>query len=158
MAVDAQHSEVVSLLLKHGAKVDSRDEVRDTPLMLAVRKGETASVRLLLEHGAKVNTQNWIGDSALHEAVRYCRPQIAADLIRAGAKVDLDNESQQSAPDLARQSNNADLLAVLAGTPSSPRCVHGRRSRTSIPRQSGKTLSQAWAALGRVSCSPSPAR
>lgn len=51
--------DVIQLLLRHGAEINSRtgSKLGISPLMLASMNGFTAAVRVLLEHGSDINAQ-----------------------------------------------------------------------------------------------------
>jgi ankyrin repeat protein len=46
--------EIVSLLISHGASIDSKNNRHETPLMIACTHGNTNIVRVLLENGASI--------------------------------------------------------------------------------------------------------
>jgi hypothetical protein len=64
-AAFAGQYEVIELLLKLGAKVDSRDRNGKTPLMLAAMKGNTACVTALLNAGADPEARDNTGRDVL---------------------------------------------------------------------------------------------
>jgi ankyrin repeat protein len=51
------------MLLERGARIDDRNENGQTPLHLAVLKGNIQVVRLVLEHSADVNARNKLGET-----------------------------------------------------------------------------------------------
>lgn len=51
--------EIVHLLIKHGANVDARNCVGETPLHIAVRLGHFETVCMLLHHNADANSRDW---------------------------------------------------------------------------------------------------
>jgi ankyrin repeat protein len=61
----AAREQILRLLLKAGAAVNTRDKDGDTALTLAVENGHTGSVRALLEAGAEVRVKNRNQDSPL---------------------------------------------------------------------------------------------
>jgi hypothetical protein len=64
------YADVARLLLEHGADVNARDDLGDTPLHEAAH-GHVDVVRLLLEHGADVNARDKNGQTPLHEAASW---------------------------------------------------------------------------------------
>lgn len=62
------HTNVVGLLLQHGAHPDAEDLRQSAPIHLASRNGYTNTVRALLQSGAMWDTTNVNGYTALHEA------------------------------------------------------------------------------------------
>ena len=59
------HVAVVKLLLKAGARVDSKDEIGGTPLSYAIYNGHEAVVKLLLEKGTQLESKDNIGKTPL---------------------------------------------------------------------------------------------
>ncbi|GAB3731586.1 ankyrin repeat domain-containing protein [Silanimonas algicola] len=66
----------VQLLLKHKAKVDSRDSRGRTALLEALAAGHGAIVRVLLDAGASVDLADEEGRTALLEAARSPNPEL----------------------------------------------------------------------------------
>lgn len=56
------------LLLRHGAKVSSRDGHGVTPLAIAAEHGNTEALDVLIEHGEPQNTLNSLQKPASHRA------------------------------------------------------------------------------------------
>lgn len=65
-------SEIVKLLVEHGADIEARDEEEATPLMRAAEFGQTGIVRALLEHGANAEAEDKYGDTTLIAAACEC--------------------------------------------------------------------------------------
>lgn len=68
-ATFAGRTEIVELLLAHGADIDARTSNDSTALMLTAREGHERLARLLLERGADPRPTNDWGDSALSWAM-----------------------------------------------------------------------------------------
>jgi len=64
LAACESHPTIVTLLLKHGADVDSQNNNGRTPLMEAAFWGRINNVKLLLEHGANKNLRDVHGRRA----------------------------------------------------------------------------------------------
>ncbi|MFH1777868.1 MAG: ankyrin repeat domain-containing protein [Candidatus Omnitrophota bacterium] len=80
------------VLIKQITNVNCRNKNNDTPLMVASKKGEYASVRILIKKGAKINTVNKQGDTALHLACqRKYNAKVIAYLISKGAQINKRN-------------------------------------------------------------------
>ncbi len=77
----------VAAMIKKDANVNAADEDGETPLMVAVKKGNAPVVDVLLAAGAKVNAKNASGEDALTLAVRAREPNaaIVASLLKGGA-------------------------------------------------------------------------
>lgn len=58
VAADTGHVEVARLLIEQGGEVDAENNLRNTPLMAAVKAGHENMVRLLLDSGADPDLKN----------------------------------------------------------------------------------------------------
>ncbi len=76
------------LLIAHGADVNRRNILGDTPLISACRFGKTAMARLLLDHGASLALRGASGKTALQTAQtsRHTSPALVQLLRQSGAK------------------------------------------------------------------------
>lgn len=88
-AMGGQHPEVVRVLLEHGAMVDIRDSVGDTPLFYAINFTATGSppielpvVEILLEFGADPLAKNMGDYTPLRAAEGHPNQQAIVDLLR----------------------------------------------------------------------------
>ena len=97
---------VVSLLLKHGAKVDAVDKLKTTSLMFAVEVGDHQSAGQLIAAGANVERKDKAGNMAVHYlgGRKYGdhRPteltvEIARTLVSAGVDLYATNETGSTA-------------------------------------------------------------
>jgi ankyrin repeat protein len=87
MAAETGNSDVLTLLLKRGAKVDAKGEDGTTALMAAAMAGELNCLKILLKNGAKVNAKDDFGMTALQRANwDKAKPEILKLLKDAGAK------------------------------------------------------------------------
>ena len=73
----------VTLLLEHGAAVNARTRTEATPLIVAVRIGNTAVMRTLIAHGADVQAD--VG-ALLAEAHAQSNPEVEQVLRDAGVE------------------------------------------------------------------------
>jgi ankyrin repeat protein len=73
--------DIVMLLLEHGADANYSDNLGQTPLHIALRKGLIDIVRLLLNHGADANSLDNRGMSPLHVVLQevYSRDTLFLD-------------------------------------------------------------------------------
>lgn len=92
------HKDLVQLLLKHKASVNSKNQKGITPLMASAKGGHVEIVNLLLEAGAQVNERDSAGDTAFIK-VMFCRshPKIIRSIIDAlvNAKADINKKNNK---------------------------------------------------------------
>ena len=79
--------EAAKLLIKKGANINAKDEMGNTPLIMAIEEGWAGThwVELLLENGADVNLPDDDGDSPLDLAKYRNREDIVAVFLGYGA-------------------------------------------------------------------------
>lgn len=78
---------------------ESLEELFDTPLIQAARRGDLKSLEVLLEAGAKIDTTNDVGHTALIVAVKERHYQVAEVLLGFGANLTIRDKSSKSALD-----------------------------------------------------------
>eukprot|EP00058_Branchiostoma_floridae_P025876 XP_002611366.1 hypothetical protein BRAFLDRAFT_73238 [Branchiostoma floridae] len=87
-AASGGHVGVADLLLKAGARVDSRDEFgATTPLHKAASGGHVGVTKLLLKYGARVDSRELFGVTPLHKAASGGHVGVAKLLLKARARV-----------------------------------------------------------------------
>lgn len=89
-AIVSEETDAVEYLVRHGAKVDSRDPRGRTPLHMAAMNGHVEEARILIAAGADVNSQCDNGDTPLHLTVQFPRTwsrskKVAELLLKSGA-------------------------------------------------------------------------
>lgn len=98
-------TEIVRLLLAHGADANAQDVDGWAPLLIVCQRNHADLARLLLEHGAGVNARDKDGNTPLHAACRFVRPDIEMVrlLLAAGADPNAQNSFIQTPLDLLLQ-------------------------------------------------------
>ena len=81
-------TDIMSIILNHGADVDAQDNNGSTPLYRAIYKSELSAAELLLRHGANIDLQNNKRQAPLHLASRRGHLNIMRLLLEKGANVD----------------------------------------------------------------------
>ncbi|XP_078695129.1 p53-induced death domain-containing protein 1-like [Branchiostoma floridae x Branchiostoma belcheri] len=102
-AASGGHVGVAELLLKAGARVDSRDRT-GTPLHKAASGGHVGVAELLLKAGAQMGSRGELGMTSLHEAAYGGHVGVAELLLKAGAQVDSKDERGRTPEDMAASS------------------------------------------------------
>jgi hypothetical protein len=113
-------TEIVNLLIEHGADIEARDQEDATPLMRAAAFGQTGIVRALLDHGANVRAKDKYGNTALIAAACECAvvdmPETLPSmklLLEKGADVNAKNRDGNTALILALKNHQEHVAALL---------------------------------------------
>ncbi|GAB6069447.1 hypothetical protein JCM30760_05440 [Thiomicrorhabdus hydrogeniphila] len=92
-AITNKKTSLISFFKGAGYDLDDIDSNNVTPLMLAVKNGELASVKELIRLGADINVINIDGLVALSFLTEYHDVDFAKFLIKAGANLELTNDN-----------------------------------------------------------------
>lgn len=84
--------EILELLLKAGAKVDTPDQYEQSPLHAVASSRSVDGVKLLLAAGADVNARDQGDATPLHTAVKHSTTEVVKALVAAGANVNARTE------------------------------------------------------------------
>jgi len=93
------NEQIVSSLIKHGARVNTSDDDGNTPLHLVFHQlandGSTSVVKLLIDNGAKINAKNKAGNTPLDYAssLSETNKSMVELLVRHGARKNKEGES-----------------------------------------------------------------
>jgi hypothetical protein len=90
------HTDILALLLKHGANVDARDGMVQTPLHRASLEGKLEAGRYLLDHGADINPRARRNLTPLCAAVLHGHVEVARMLLERGAAMDVRPEMPET--------------------------------------------------------------
>jgi hypothetical protein len=100
-AIRNGNREMVQALLSTGADANSRNESKQTALMMMSEEVTADIVWDLINSGAKVNLKDDDGDTALMEAAMVKNVAVLNALLQAGAKLEEKNDAGQTALMLA---------------------------------------------------------
>ncbi|MGQ0603736.1 MAG: ankyrin repeat domain-containing protein [Anaerolineales bacterium] len=111
------HTEIVRMLLAHGAEVDvpARNRMRVTPLNSAAAGGHVAIAKLLIERGADVNARQEGGLVPLHSAAQNGQREMAELLLAHGADIHAKADDGKSAVTFAIEAGHTALVDWLHG-------------------------------------------
>lgn len=110
LAVREGKLEVLKAVLAHRPKVNARNALGETALMLAAIRGRMDMVRLLLESGAAVNQPGW---TPLIYAAAGSQTDIARLLIERGAQVNAAAENGTTALMMAAREGHLSIVLLL---------------------------------------------
>ncbi|XP_035192873.1 ankyrin repeat domain-containing protein 27 isoform X2 [Oxyura jamaicensis] len=113
MAALHGHSELVSLLLKHGASVSAKNAKHAVPLHLACQRGHFQVVKCLMDYNAKQNKKDIYGNTPLIYACLNGQYETTALLLQHGASVNLSNTKGNTALHEAVIGKNEALVDLL---------------------------------------------
>ena len=100
-------------LLNTGRTPDMRDNLGQTPLIVAIRYGARNTARLLLARGANPNAMDNAGNSAMHYAVSNNNYPMVRALIEMGARYDLADSRGVTPVMIAEQGRNPLIMAAM---------------------------------------------
>jgi FOG: Ankyrin repeat len=112
-AVSGGKTEVVKLLLKHGANTNGQDEAGQSLVMTAVSNNHMDVLALLIASGADSNTANQYRVTPLAVAAEQGHLDAVNMLIAAGAKVNARDTSGGTALSVAILRGYKDIVAAL---------------------------------------------
>ncbi|MGB3616168.1 MAG: ankyrin repeat domain-containing protein [Elainellaceae cyanobacterium] len=123
-AVEFDSLEEVGDVLKSGASLAAKDDIGESPLHLAVRRGDPRIVELLLDAGAEVNAKSQDGSTPLYLLCEWQSDEsfpIATALIEAGADVDANrNQTNWGMLHHAAAGNKPHLTKLLLKAGANP--------------------------------------
>ncbi|KAM9624368.1 ankyrin repeat domain-containing protein 27 isoform 3-T5 [Morphnus guianensis] len=113
MAALHGHSELVCLLLKHGASISAKNAKHAVPLHLACQKGHFQVVKCLMDYNAKQNKKDIYGNTPLIYACLNGQYETTALLLQHGASVNISNAKGNTALHEAVIGKNEALVDLL---------------------------------------------
>jgi ankyrin repeat protein len=83
--------DVITFLIENGANVNDKDQIGQTPLIVATQHGCKKLVEILIGAGADIHERNEFGQSAIITAAQENQLEIARFLIDSGANVNISD-------------------------------------------------------------------
>lgn len=93
------NKEIVEILLKNGAKLDSTYDSHEQLLCVlhsAALGGSIEIVKILLNKGCEIDVKDEYGNTTLHFAARGGHPEMIEFVIQQGIKIDVENDFGQT--------------------------------------------------------------
>jgi hypothetical protein len=148
-AVETGNIEIVQFLLSSGAKINGRDLLKRTPLMMMDYDSTPELLQLLLRYGAKVNLTDSKRFSALNHLAGYDKPEIFRLLILAGADVNTVNKEGATPLMTASEGGNLNIVKALleSGADVNPRKKSGEAAWEMTDNAEIKSLLETYGAI-----------
>lgn len=105
--------DIIQLLVKAGANLNSPDKFASTPLIHAAEAGQLEAVRDLIQAGANIDHPNHGGMTALLDATWYGRLEVVRYLIKHGANPNAHSTDGQGALHYAARKGAIQLVRLL---------------------------------------------
>ncbi|KAF8489007.1 hypothetical protein F5888DRAFT_1213754 [Russula emetica] len=113
VAASAGHSDILSLLIEHGADMNGRGRYGDTPLHRASDKGRLEAGQFLLDRGADIDGQSDNKNTAIIYATFHGHAEFARMLLERGAMIDARGRLSRTALHWAAFSGQIGVLRLL---------------------------------------------
>lgn len=114
LAIEMEHSGVISILRRHGAQVIEYPELsQDESMLRAALDGALGTILNLHDEGVSVNTEDSVGNSPLMLAALNGHVGVVRTLYHLGANIDHKNRDGQSASNLAKKAGQEKVLKSL---------------------------------------------
>ena len=114
MAAYNGHSEIVKLLIQHGATIDCRDAEGKTPLIHACTDAFPETVEILLDAGADVNAkESTEGFTPLMMGAGIGHADVVRVLLQHNADKTIRDDDGDTASDHAGNSGHAEIVKML---------------------------------------------
>ena len=129
MAIQYNQTRCSEWLLDQGLGINQQNSFGETPLHLAVRQGNQATVNLLLKRGAEPDRVNQAGRTALYIAVEKQNLSLATTLLEHQADAYRKDRAGLSAVELVQRSGTSAMkqaFARLGVTFNAPRATQQR--------------------------------
>ena len=97
----------------HPVTIRSANILGDTPLQVAVRRGDILIVGDMIDTGADINARGEYGYTPLHYAVSFGHTEIARLLLSRGASSSIRNDDGRTALDIATSSKDRAMMDLF---------------------------------------------
>lgn len=118
IAASKGFSNIVQLLLDHGASTETRDLDGNTPIFESVRRNDEAMVRMFLDHRADLSIFNSRNESPLHYAAESAR--LGELLLKAGSSPSPTDSVGRTPLHMAVECGNLRAVILLLRSKASP--------------------------------------
>ena len=109
----SHRTEIVKMLLQHGADLEESSNLYQTPLLLAAENGFLDAARILIEKGAEVNVQDNKNFTPLHHALNLKNEEFIKYLIDNKASVNVRSVDHTYPIHMASKSGHTKIVKLL---------------------------------------------
>jgi len=151
-AVERGNIEIVKFLLAHGAKPNSRDYQKRTPLMMMDSDFTPELFSLLISYGAKVNLVDKEGNTILHHSAGYANPELVRLLVANGLNFNAINKDGKTALIVAADNGAVENVKALLEGGADPN-LKGRSAKSALDssaNDSVRSLLESYGALAKI--------
>lgn len=116
IAAEKGHTKTVQYLLDRGAKIETKDNAGNTPLILAAHNDYpeiSETIQTLITYGAIIEAKNNNGETALIAATKHGRTAAINCLLDNGANSEARNNTGRTALMIASYNNDANTVQSL---------------------------------------------
>jgi len=113
-AVETGSAPIAQFLLDHGAKINARDKLKRTPLMMLDNEASPELIQLMITYGAKIDLIDKKGNTVLHHfAVNEGGADLLRLLVQYGANVNALDKEGKTPLMLAAENENSEAVTAL---------------------------------------------
>jgi SepF-like predicted cell division protein (DUF552 family) len=136
LAVEHGHTEIVKLLIEHGADVNASCYIDsfETPLHQAVVDDDTEIAKLLIQNGADVNARrSFDGLTPLHLAASGGYSRMVRLLLENGADPSIRDNFGKTASERAREEDHEEVASIIEGFMGKSKGKSSSKTKRKLP-------------------------
>jgi ankyrin repeat protein len=112
-AAEASSSRAIDVLLAHGADVDARSRLGQTPLSISVARGDAMIARQLASAGANIEAADTNGETVLMHAVQNNDLELVKTLLACGADIHAQDSEGRTVCTTARRGVRLEIQRLI---------------------------------------------
>lgn len=96
LSLDGENTDILGMLLDHGANIEAKDAAGKTVLHHAIGQPQGDLAQFLIDHGADIKAKDDTGNTVLHIAVENGRQELTHLLVDRGADIEAKDDAGQT--------------------------------------------------------------
>lgn len=140
-AADWGVGDAVPVLAKHGANIDARNSIGQTPLFFTCHDDNDLVAKTLFKNGAHLDIRDNMGRTALFEAVQCGALSTSETLIDLGSNIDTQDDSGECVLTNAISTGRLDIAKMLLDKNANPN-IQDTLGQTPLMKVANSTLRQ----------------